>query len=185
METKLQIHNGRPEDCSNRIKNEIRSYDLLDSLGIKYIRADHAPTATIEACAEVEEALQVPISKNLFLTTANKTEFYLYIVPGHKKFKTGFVSRQAGSSRLSFASENYLKTLLDLTPGSVTVLGLMNDTEQKVKLLIDEDILKQKYIGMHPCINTSSIRISSKDFFEKLLPALNRQYTVIKSEESI
>ncbi|MCD8090393.1 MAG: prolyl-tRNA synthetase associated domain-containing protein [Clostridiales bacterium] len=180
----MKIYRGRPENPEGRLEKEIKSYDLLDSLGIDYIRVDHEPTATIEACLEVEKLLETKICKNLFLTTANKSQFYLYFVEGDKKFKTAYVSKQAGCSRLSFAGEEYLSELLNLTPGSVTVLGLMYDSENRVRLLIDEDILKQEYVGMHPCINTSSIRIKTKDLTEKLLPAMGHDYIIIKSNNS-
>lgn len=137
---------------------------------------------TIESCLEVEKLLETKICKNLFLTTANKSKFFLYFMQGSKKFRTAQVSKQAGVSRLSFASAEYLLELLDLTPGSVTVMGLMNDKENRVRLLIDEDVLKQEYIGLHPNINTSSIRIRTKDLTEKLLPAIGHDYMVIKQE---
>ncbi len=180
----MKIYRGRPENTEGRLQKEIRSYDLLDSLGIDYIRIDHLPTATIESCLEVEKLLETKICKNLFLTTANKSSFYLYFTEGDKKFRTAYVSKQAGCSRLSFASEDYLEEFLDLTPGSVTVLGLMNDRENRVRLLLDEDVLKLEYVGMHPCINTSSIRIKTEDLLEKLLPAMGHEYTLIKSNNS-
>ncbi|MCD7777375.1 MAG: prolyl-tRNA synthetase associated domain-containing protein [Clostridiales bacterium] len=181
----MKIYKGRPENTEGRLQKEIKAYDLLDSLDIEYIRIDHQPTATIEACLEVEKLLGTKICKNLFLTTANKAHFYLYFVQGDKKFKTAYVSKQAGCSRLSFAGEDYLEKFLDLTPGSVTVLGLMNDKENNVNLLIDEDVLKEEYVGMHPCINTSSIRIKTKDLTEKLLPSMGHNYTLIKSNKEV
>ncbi|MCD7904753.1 MAG: prolyl-tRNA synthetase associated domain-containing protein [Clostridiales bacterium] len=180
----MTVYRGRPENTEGRLLKEIKAYNLLDSLGIDYVRIDHQPTATIEACFEVEKLLGTKICKNLFLTTANKTHFYLYFVQGDKKFKTAYVSKQAGCSRLSFAAEDYLEKFLDLTPGSVTVLGLMNDRENNVRLLIDEDILKQEYVGMHPCINTSSIKLKTEDLIKKLLPAMGHDYTVIKAVKS-
>ncbi len=182
METNKVLLKGRPKDESGRLPKEIKAYDLLDRLNIEYFRVDHEPTATIESCLEIEKLLETEICKNLFLTTANKSKFYLYFVQGHKKFKTAYVSKQANTSRLSFASEDYLEELLDLTPGSVTVLGLMNDKENRVKLLIDEDILSQEYIGLHPCINTSSIKIKTSDLINKILPEINHDYIVIKQE---
>ncbi|MCD7854877.1 MAG: prolyl-tRNA synthetase associated domain-containing protein [Clostridiales bacterium] len=182
MQEKMKVYKGRPESCEGRLEKEIRSYDLLDSLGIEYYRIDHEAAATIEACKEAEALLGAEICKNLFLTPANKSKFFLYLVTGDKKFRTGPVSRQAGSSRLSFASEDYLGELLGLTPGSVTVLGLMNDSENRVGLLIDEDVLKLEYIGFHPCINTSTLKIKTKDLTEKLLPALHHSFTIIKNE---
>lgn len=166
------LYSGRPDDTTGRLDKEIRTYDLLDSLGIEYTRVDHDVTATIEDCLEVEKLLGIHICKNLFLCTANKSAFYLLMMPGEKPFKTKELSKQIGSSRLSFASPEYMEKFLDITPGSVSVLGLMNDIEKKVQLLIDEDVLKDEYIGCHPCINTSSLRLRTEDMMKKFLPAV-------------
>ena len=122
--------------------------------------------------AKIGAVLNVRICKNLFLCNRQKTCFYLLIMPGDKPFKTKDLSKQMGISRLSFADENYMKELLDLYPGSVSVLGLMNDREHRVQLVIDEDVLKEEYFGCHPCVNTSSIRFLTKDLTEKVIPAL-------------
>lgn len=168
------IYHKRPEKNS-RIEKEERVYDLLDTLGIEYERIDHGVTATIESCEKVEEVLNIEISKNLFLCTANRSQYYLLIMPGNKKFKTGDFSKQIQSSRLSFAKAEDMEQYLDITPGSVSILGLMNDHENKVQLLIDEDVLKQEYIGCHPCINTSSLKIRTEDVLNKILPAIHHQ----------
>lgn len=176
----MEKQHGRPLDAAGRLEKELRSYDLLDSLGIAYERVDHKALPTIEACSEVDKLLKTSICKNLFLCNAQKTEFYLLLMPGDKKFKTKYLSKQIGSSRLSFAGEEYLSELLNLTPGSVTVLGLMYDKAQRVRLLIDREVLRSgERFGCHPCINTSSISFSADDFREKLLPALGHAYTVV------
>lgn len=166
------VYEGRPTDTANRLEKELRTYDLLDSLDIEYLRMDHDALPTIEACQDVDTRLNTHVCKNLFLCNTQKTNFYLLMMPGEKKFQTKTVSKQLGIARLSFAPEEYLEQLLALTPGSVTVLGLMNDKEHRVQLLIDEDLLKEEYIGCHPCINTSSLRIATKDLIGKFLPAV-------------
>ena len=166
------LYKGRPLDTTGRLDKEKRTYDLLDSLGIEYTRVDHDVTATIEDCLEVENLLGTTICKNLFLCTANKSAFYLLMMPGAKPFKTKELSKQIGSSRLSFASPEYMEKYLDITPGSVSVLGLMNDTENRVQLLMDKDILQGVYIGCHPCINTSSLRFRTADLIGKIIPAM-------------
>ena len=163
---------GRPEDCAGRLDKEVRCYDLLDSLGVEYQRIDHEATMTMEACAAVDRVLDATICKNLLLCNRQCTAFYLLMIPGDKVFKTSVLSKQSGSSRLSFASAEYMEQYLDITPGSVSVLGLMNDRENHVQLLIDEDVLKGAYFGCHPCINTSSLRIKTSDLMEKILPAV-------------
>lgn len=170
---------GRPASLIGRLSREIACYDLLDSLSIPYEHLDHEALFTIEACHEADAALNVCMCKNLFLCNQNKTRFYLLLMPGEKRFQTKVFSSLIGSSRLSFAPENYLEELLGLTPGSVTVLGLMHDVEGKVSLYIDADLLKEEYIGCHPCINTSSLKIRTDDLIQKLLPAMRHGYEVV------
>ena len=166
------LHEGRPTDFENRLPKEQRVYDLLDSLGISYQRIDHEAAMTMEACTAVDAALGATICKNLLLCNRQCTDFYLLLMPGDKPFKTKELSGQIGSSRLSFASPEHMEAFLDITPGSLSVLGLMNDKENRVQLLIDEDVLKGEFIGCHPCINTSSLRLKTADVTDKLIPAM-------------
>ena len=175
----MELVTGRPADCSGRLPKEIRSYDLLDSLGISYQRIDHEAAMTMEACAAIDEILDATICKNLLLCNRQCTDFYLLMIPGDKTFKTSVLSKQIGSSRLSFAGAEYMEQFLDITPGSVSVLGLMNDHENRVQLLIDEDVLKGEYFGCHPCINTSSLRLRTKDLIEKIIPAMGHEMRIV------
>ena len=168
----MELVNGRPLDCSGRLEKEIRVYDLLDELNVPYQRIDHEATMTMEACAAVDEVLEATICKNLLLCNRQNTAFYLLMLPGDKVFKTSALSKQIGSSRLSFADASYMAEYLDITPGSVSVMGLMNDHDHHVQLLMDEDVLKGEYIGCHPCINTASLRLKTADLMEKILPAM-------------
>ena len=173
------LYEGRPSDETGRQEKEIRTYDLLDSLGVPYIRVDHDPLPTIEACREVDQLLGTDICKNLFLRNAQKTDFYLLLMPGHKKFKTAVLSKQIGSARLSFGEGAFMESFLNITPGSVSVMGLMNDGKKRVRLLIDKDILGYEYFGCHPCINTSSLKLKTQDLVDKVLPALDHPYTIV------
>ena len=170
---------GRPADFSGRLPKEQRCYDLLDSLGVEYARVDHEHADTIEACHEIESTLGALICKNLFLTNRQQTEFYLLLMPGDKPFKTKLLSKQIGTARLSFASPEHMERYLDITPGSVSVLGLMNDGG-KVHLVIDRDLLKDEFIGCHPCINTSTLRLRTEDVIGKLLPAVGHEYSLVE-----
>ena len=175
----MELQKGRPADTAGRLEKEIRSYDLLDSLGIEYDRIDHEPAMTMEICEEIDRALGATICKNLFLCNRQQTDFYLLMMPGDKPFKTKDLSSQIGSSRLSFGTPDYMEQLVDITPGSLSILGLMNDKEGRVRLLIDKDVLSGEYIGCHPCINTSSLRIKTSDMVEKLIPALRHAPTLV------
>lgn len=171
----MELVTGRPADCAGRLEKEIRCYDLLDRLNVPYQRIDHEAANTMEACAAVDEALNATICKNLLLCNRQCTAFYLLMIPGEKHFKTSVLSKEIGSSRLSFAAPEYMEQFLDITPGSLSVLGLMNDKENRVQLLMDEDILKGDYFGCHPCINTSSLRIATRDLMERVIPALGHE----------
>ena len=179
----LELQKGRPADTTGRLDKEIRTYDLLDRLGVEYDRVDHAPAMTMEDCKEVDEILESMVCKNLFLCNRQETAFYLLMIPDTKVFHTKDLSAQIHSSRLSFAKETYMEELLDITPGSVSVLGLMNDREHRVRLLVDRDVLEGDYIGCHPCINTSSLRIRQKDMWEKIVPALEHEPVFVTLEE--
>ena len=176
----MVLQKGRPADTAGRLEKEIRSYDLLDSLGIEYDRIDHEPAMTMEICEEIDRVLGATICKNLFLCNRQQTDFYLLMMPGDKPFKTKDLSSQIGSSRLSFGSPDYMEQLVDITPGSLSILGLMNDKEGRVRLLIDKDVLSGEYIGCHPCINTSSLRMKTSDMVEKLIPALRHAPTLVE-----
>lgn len=178
---KLNLVQGRPVSTEGRLEKESRTYDLLDELGIPYERIDHEAAETMEACADIDAILApATICKNLFLCNRQKTQFYLLMIRGDKQFKTKDVSKQIDSPRLSFAPEEYMEEYLDITPGSVSVLGLMNDTENHIQLLVDEDVLHSEYVGCHPCINTSSLRLKSADVFGKFLEHVHHGYQVVK-----
>jgi Ala-tRNA(Pro) deacylase len=193
----LTIYKGRPGNITERQEREVRVYDLLDSIGVDYDRLDHAPAMTMEVCDAVNAAFgrmtleefkaedsndrtkHAIICKNLFLCNRQKTKFYLLMIPGDKKFLTKNLSAQINSARLSFAGEEDMLNFLDVTPGSVSVLGLMNDHDHIVQLLIDSDVLQSEYVGCHPCINTSSLRMKTKDLMEKVIPALQHEPVIV------
>ena len=177
MEISPLFHNTRPE--GELLPQEAAAFDLLESLGIAYDRVTSDPADNMEKCAAVSAVLGMPICKNLFLCNAQKTRFYLLMMPGNKKFKTKNLSKQINSARLSFAGDEYMEQFLDITPGSVSILGLANDKENQVQLLIDSDVLKDPFLGCHPCINTSSLKIKTADLTEKFLPAVHHSYITV------
>ena len=180
---KYKIERGRTKNTEGRLIKEIRVYDLLDSLGIEYDRIDHNAVDTMEACSEIDTVLApAVICKNLFLCNSQRTKFYLLLIRGDRRFDTKSISAQIGSSRLSFAPHEYMEKYLDNTPGSASVLGLMNDIDGKVKLLIDREVLNEEYFGCHPCINTSSLRLRTSDVFVTFLRAVNHSYTEVTAD---
>lgn len=165
----MELVKGRPETAEGRLEKEIASYDLLDRLGIEYWRVDTEPAETMEICAQIDKVLGAMICKNLFLCNRQKTAYYMLMMPANKPFKTKELSKQIGSSRLSFAQGEDMEKYLNITPGSLSILGLQFDTEKVVKLLVDEDVLNSEWLGCHPCVNTTSLRMPTKDAFGPLL----------------
>lgn len=179
---KYELLKGRPESNEGRLDKEIRCYDMLDKLCMEYWRTDHpdAEAYTMEACREIDSVLGATVCKNLFLTNRQHTAYYLLLMPGDKVFKTKELSSQIGSARLSFGSPDEMEEMLGCTPGSSSILGLMNDKAGRVRLLVDEDVLKGEFLGCHPCINTSSLKLYTKDVFDKFLKAVGHEMTVVK-----
>lgn len=179
MELKLMC--GRPESDEGREAVEIETYNLLDELGITFERIDHDPAFTMEICRDIDKVLApAVICKNLFLCNRQQTNFYLLMLRGDKKFLTKNISKQLGVARLSFADEEKMMEYLRIKPGAVSVMGLMNDSENRVRLLIDKDVLNEEYLGCHPCVNTSSIRFPVADLTQKFLPAVHHDFTTVE-----
>ena len=172
------LFDGRPDD--ERIRKEEDCYDLLDKLGIQFQRIDHTPADTIEDCVQLEPLLQVKATKNLFLRNRARTAWYLLMMPGDKPFHTRDLIGQMGIQRLSFGEEDMLGSMLNLTPGSVSIMGLMYDTKKQVKLLMDREIVQNDYIRCHPCINTSTLKIKTDDVINKLLPFIGHYPMIVE-----
>ncbi|WP_044913936.1 prolyl-tRNA synthetase associated domain-containing protein [Butyrivibrio sp. WCE2006] len=175
----MEIFNGRPQQTEGRLDREIRVYECLDQLGIDFKRVDHEPATTMEACEKIDKALGTLMCKNLFLCNRQKTKFYLLLMPGDKKFKTKELSSQIGSARLSFADAEDMLKYLDIEPGAVSVMGLMKDKDNEVQLLIDEDVKAGEFIGCHPCVCTSSMKIETSDILNKFLPATGHEPQIV------
>lgn len=177
----MEIYHGRPGDTTGRLEKEIRVYNLLEQLKIPYERVDHEPADTMEACREIDKILApAVICKNLFLCNSQQTKFYLLMIREDKKFKTKDISKQINSARLSFAPSEKMQEYLDITPGTVSVMGLMNDKENQVQLLVDEEVLNSEYFGCHPCVNTTSLRVRTRDVFETFLQAVHHDYITVQ-----
>jgi len=179
----MELFHGRPESAQGRLDKEMRVYDLLDRLSIAYERTDHIAAMTMEDCLEIDRILEVIICKNLFLCNRQKTKFYLLMMPGDKPFKTKDLSSQIGSSRLSFADPQNMEKYLDITPGSVSVMGLMNDRDNHVQLIIDKPVAQSELLGCHPCVNTSSLRMKTRDVLDTFLPAVHHEAIIVDLPE--
>lgn len=175
----MELVKGRPTDCSGRLEREVRVYDLLDKLDIEYERTDHEEANTMEKCNEIDKILDTIICKNLFLCNRQQTEFYLLMMPGDKPFKTKYITKQLGCSRLSFAPSEKMLEYLDIKPGAVSIMGLMNDKDNKIQLVIDKPVVESETLGCHPCVCTTSLKFKTKDIIEKFLPAVHHEPIIV------
>ena len=158
------VYTSRPDD--RRTDAEEAIYDKLDQLSIPYLRADHDHADTMEDCRLIEEKLGARICKNLFLCNRQQTQFYLLMMHGEKPFKTKFLSAQLGCSRLSFADADHMAQYLHTTPGSVSALDLMFDTEHHIQLVMDKPLTEDEYISAHPGLSTSTLRLTREDLLK-------------------
>lgn len=175
----IEMFDGRPSEVEGRESTEIAVYDFLDRLGIEYRTACHEAAFTMEECSRVERELGAGICKNLFLTNRQQTDFYLLMIPADKVFKTKYLSSQLGCARLSFAGEEHMVRLLGIRPGAVSPMGLMNDAGRKVRFIIDRDLMGEEYVGCHPCVNTSTLRLRLADILDRFAPATGHDVTVV------
>ncbi len=169
MNNEKALFHNKPND-NMRLQKELDTYDLLNKLNIQFTGIDHKEAKTIQDLGDTESLLGVSIAKNLFLCNSSKKDFYLLVMPGDKKFHTKDLSKQIGCSRLSFADGSFMEEYINITPGSLSIMGLMFDKEHKVKLVIDKDVLENEYFGCHPCVNTTSLKIKTTDIINVFLP---------------
>ena len=172
-----ELTTAAPEHGSERAR---KAFALLDALGVPYRRVEHEAAETMEVCAAISDALGARICKNLFLCNRQQTAFYLLAMPEDKPFYTKDLSRQIGSSRLSFAPPEKMEELLGCSPGSASVLGLANDTERRVRLILDRDVAEAERFACHPCDNTGSLTVATRDLLERFLPHVGHDYDVVE-----
>lgn len=175
----MQLIKGRPANYKNRLEKEQKIYELLDKLEIEYFYVDHEPFMTMEDSRVVDDLLESTVCKNIFLCDKKRKNFFLLMMPGYKRLDTKDLSKKLECSSLSFAKEEKLLEFLNSTSGSVSMLGLMNDINKNVQLAIDNEILYGEYIGLHPCINTTSLKIRIDQLLNVFLKEIEHDYIVV------
>lgn len=160
------------------LKNNI--YDTLNELNIPFQKIDNEAITSMEECEDVENALGVEIRKSIFLCNRTKSEFYLLVMPSKKRFNTKMFSEKVVCSRTSFASTEHLKSVLGLTPGSITIMGLVNDRSHTVQLVIDSEIVNEEWFGCNAGLNTSHIKLKTRDLLDIFLKHTGHKPIVVK-----
>ncbi|HRC79913.1 MAG TPA: prolyl-tRNA synthetase associated domain-containing protein [Sedimentibacter sp.] len=159
-------------------KEEEKLYELLDSLGIKYVRYEHKPVYTVEEADNLDIDIPGQHCKNLFLRNKKGNIHYLVLADSKKYIDLKALSKEIGSSGLSFASEERLNKYLGLKTGSVSPFGLINDVEKQVIVLIDKDLTDKDLVNFHPNVNTATIGLSYADL-EKFIKWHGNKYIFI------
>ena len=159
--------------------NKEEVYKYLDNLNIKYKIVEHPPVFTMEEMSKLNLENNNETVKNLFIRDDKKQNYYLILVSANKRINLKELRKNLNLRPLTFASEDDLYKYLVLKKGSVTVLGILNDTECKVKVLIDSDIKEFNEVGVHPNENTASIYLKLEDII-KILKLNNINYTFIE-----
>ena len=173
----VTIYTSAPVESRSEVED--KTYAFLKEHNISFSRIDHVEANTIAECREIEKVLGAEICKNLFLKNSAKTQYYLLLMDGNTKFDSKVISRQICSTRLSFADTDDMVSMLGINPGSVSVMGLINDTSASVSLLIDSRLLEKEHFCCHPCRNTSTLKFSTNDILNRFIPATNHNYTVV------
>lgn len=175
----MNITKGRPVGFETRSETERVIFDRLCELGIDFDTVDHEAAATMEVCDEIAAEIGCAIFKNLFLCNRQQSQFYLVLIPADKPFKTKYISSQLGCARLSFGSPVMMERLLGVSPGAVTPLGLVNDTERRIRVAVDRDLLSCAMAGCHPGVNTSTVRLALTDLLERYIPSTGHDVTLV------
>ena len=143
--------------------NKQEVYEFLQAKGVTYEVTEHKAVYNMDELAEVELLYPEADAKNLFVRDDKKSSYYLITVRGGKRVDLQEFRKSYGTRRLSFASAEDLGRLLGLFPGSVTPLGLLNNTEKNVKLFLDSDFGEDDLIGVHPNENTATVWLKAGD----------------------
>lgn len=150
--------------------------EWLTAEGIDHSVYRHTARDTVEEKAELDRELGITARhcKNIFLTDRKGSCFYLLVMPFEKTFRTAEVSKELGTSRLSFASADLLLNKLRCTPGNLSTLSLVFDKENEIGFAFDKDLLQCDELCCHPNINTTTVTLKTEDYLKKVLPRLKK-----------
>lgn len=166
-----------PENIKNPTEKKV--FALLDKLKIAYECVENDVVESMEECKEVDEALGTEIRKSIFLCNKKKTSFFLVVMPAEKSLDTATLSNKIGVPHLSFASAEHMEQHLGALPGSASVMGLINDEDDYVQLIIDKEVADCEWFGCNPGINTAHLKMKTSDLINKFLPKINHRAKIM------
>lgn len=163
-----EVYVTKPTQYKTELEEKV--YETLEELKIPYYRVETEPLISMEDCLVINEKLQMKTVKTLFLCNQQKTKFYLCIMPGDKRFDCKVFSRALQIARVSFGSEQLMNELLETQIGACSIFSALIDKENKVQIVIDQDVLKEEDYGCSDGTTTGYMKIKTKDVLEKILP---------------
>ena len=159
-----EVMTSAPQDERGAL--ETKTYQELERLNIKYERVDNDTVEAMEECVEISKKLGAEIRKTIVVCNRQKTQFFLVILPANKRFDSKLFAAMMHTARVSFAS-----------PASV--MGILNDPEGKVKVVIDKAVADAEWFACNPGANTSHLRFKTKQLINNFLPAEKHKPEII------
>lgn len=172
-----EISKAVPEKGRNATEDKV--YHIFLKKGIAFERVDNDVVEAMEECKEIDRVLGTEIRKSIFLCNQKKTSFFLVVLPADKQLDTAELSKKLGVSKLSFASEEYMEKYLGCKPGTASVMGLVNDEEEYVQLILDKEVAEAEWFGCNPGTNRAHLKIRTEDLMKKFLPAIYHKAKVV------
>ncbi len=172
------IFTTSPKEYKNKLQEKV--YRTLDELSISYERVETDEAITMEDCIEIDKKLNMKMVKTLFLCNRQETNFYLYITTGDKKFNSKKFSQELEISRVSFAKEEKMNEMLGTKIGAATIFSSLIDNDFKVQIVIDKDVLNEKYYGCSDGTTTGYMKIKTDDIINKVLPYSKHKEIIIE-----
>jgi Ala-tRNA(Pro) deacylase len=173
-----EIRTSTPEDMKNPTGK--KAFKMLDQLKIPYECVSNDAVSTMEECRAIEEVLGTEIRKNIFLCNKKNTSFFLIVLPADKNLDVDTLSAKIGIPKLSFASADSMQQHLGAQPGSASVMGLINDEDEYVQLIIDKEVAEAEWYGCNPGINTAHLRLKTSDLLNKFLPKIYHKAKIVE-----
>lgn len=172
-----EIRTTAPENIENPTEKKV--FKTLDKLKIPYECVTNDVVEAMEECKEIDAKLGTEIRKSIFLCNKKKTSFFLVVMPAEKSLDTAALSSKIGVPHLSFAAPEYMQEHLGSLPGSASVMGLINDEDDYVQLIVDKEVADEEWFGCNPGINTAHLKMKTSDLLNKFLPHIRHKAKIM------
>ncbi len=173
-----EIQTEAPHEFQTQLQELV--YGTLEKLQIPFERVDTDEAITMEDCVAIDEKLNMNMVKTLFLCNRQQTEFYLFVTVGNKPFRSKDFSSALGIARVSFAPAEQMETMLGTKIGAATVFSSLLDTDQRVQIIFDKDVLAEEWYGCSDGTTTGYMKVRTDDIYRRFLPFTKHTAAVIE-----